>query len=69
MIIDVCPYEILWFNFYFKDFFKEMVFSFAPYYCKFCEIVLFFSLEACTLPYIFLPINLLNLKKIPRTFK
>ena len=39
LIIDISICGI--FSFYCKDFFKQMVFSFA-YYCEFCKIILFF---------------------------
>lgn len=46
LIIDMSIYGIL--GFYCKDFFKQMVFSFA-YYCEFCKIILFFP-QAYILP-------------------
>lgn len=55
LIIDMPLYGILWFNFYCKGLFKQMVFSFASYYCEFCEIILFFpsKLTYC----IYIPFN------------
>ena len=46
LIIDMSIYGI--FGFYCKDFFKQMVFSFA-YYCEFCKIILLFP-QAYILP-------------------